>query len=125
MTHILDTLKDSSDIVVVDGPPFIVTDPIVLSAKVDGVLLVIQPGVTKINSAVAMLEQLQLAGARVVGTVLNPITRRGARYYSGRYRYNSIYYYSRDYGQYNDQKEEPIKTQHKQGKSHDPELNIP
>jgi len=100
MENLLSELKESYDIVIIDGPPYIVTDPIVLSAKADGVLLVIEPGKTKIDSAQAMSEQLKRAGARVIGVVLNPISRKRAGYYSGKYRYYSEYYTSRGYGYY-------------------------
>ena len=100
MDQVLEELKHAFDIVIIDGPPFIVADPVVLSAKVDGVLLIIEPGKTKIDSAQAMSEQLQRADARVVGVVLNPISRRRAGYYSGKYRYYSDYYSSGGYGYY-------------------------
>jgi len=100
MQTILEDLKNTSDIVIIDGPPFIVADPAVLSAMVDGVILIIEPGKSKIDSARAVSEQLQRSGARVVGVILNPISRKRAGYYSGKYRYYSEYYYSRGYGYY-------------------------
>ena len=75
-----------------DAPPCVVADPVVLSARVDGVLLVIEPGKTKIGSAQIVIEQLQRAGARIIGVVLNPITRSRSSYYS-KYQYYSTYYY--------------------------------
>jgi capsular exopolysaccharide synthesis family protein len=98
MEQILNDLRNDYDMVLIDGPPFIVADPIVLSAKTDGVLLIIEPGKTKIDSVRVMQEQLEMAGARVVGVVLNPISRKKSKYYSGKYRYYSDYYYSRGYG---------------------------
>lgn len=101
MCQILEELKEMADIVVVDGPPFIVADPVVMASRVDGVLLVIEPGGTKVDIAQGVVEQLQRAGARVVGVVLNPISRKRAHYYYGKYRYYSDYYYSsRSYGYY-------------------------
>ena len=104
MGQILDELKYNYDIVIIDGPPFIVADPVVLSAKADGVLLIIEPGKTKIDSARAMSEQLQRSDARVVGVILNPISRKRAGYYSGKYRYYSDYYNSGGYGYYTSSK---------------------
>jgi len=101
MGEILEELEGLADIVIIDSPPFIVADPVSLAAKVDGVLLVLEPGQTRIDAAQAMLESVQRSGTRVLGVVLNPITRRGASYYSGRYRYYSDYYYSRGYGYVN------------------------
>lgn len=99
MTNILAELKDKSDIVIADSPPSIIADPIALSTKVDGVLLVVEPGKTKIGTAQVMIEQLNRAGARILGVVLNPITRKRTQYYSKHY-YTSYYYYSRGYNRY-------------------------
>jgi len=92
MTQILERLEESASIVVIDSPPFVVADASVLASKVDGVVLVIQPGRTHAETAKAILEQLNRAGARVVGVVLNRIPRQGADYYGG-YRY---YHYDSD-----------------------------
>jgi succinoglycan biosynthesis transport protein ExoP len=99
MEKILAELKDKSDIVIADSPPSIIADPIALSKKVDGVLLVVEPGKTKIGTAQVMIEQLNRAGARVLGVVMNPITRKRTQYYSKHY-YTSYYYYSRGYNRY-------------------------
>ena len=57
-------------------------------AKVDGVLLVIQPGKTHAEAARTMLAQLDRAGAHVVGVVLNRVSRKTSNYY-GYYRYEN------------------------------------
>jgi len=100
MTAILHEFEAAADIVIIDSPPVIVADPVVLAAKVSGVLIVIEPGKTKIDTSQAMLEQLHRAGARVIGAVLNPISRKRSHYYYGKYRYYSQYYNSRSYGEY-------------------------
>jgi len=83
---------------VIDSPPFVVTDASVLAARVDGVLLVVEPGRTQAEAAAALLEQLNRAGARVVGVVLNRIARNRGYYYSyDGYRYYA-YTYSGDNG---------------------------
>lgn len=61
------------DVVVIDSPPSIVADYQVLSTKMDGVILVVQPGFTHIDAAMAMLEQLRRVNARILGVVLNKI----------------------------------------------------
>jgi len=88
MGHILSRLVESASVVIIDSPPFVVTDATVLAAKVDGVLLVIQPGKTHAEAAKAMLAQLNRAGAHVVGVVLNRVPRKNANYY-GYYRYEN------------------------------------
>lgn len=96
MESILQVLESKSDLVVLDAPPCIVADPVILSAKVDGVLLVIEPGKTKTGAAQVVIEQLHRAGARIIGVVLNPISRRRAGYYT-KYQYYSTYYSSDGY----------------------------
>ncbi len=96
METILRELESKSDLVILDSPPCIVADPVILSARVDGVLLVIEPGKTKIGSAQVVIEQLHRAGARIIGVVLNPISRRRAGYYT-KYQYYSAYYSSDGY----------------------------
>ncbi len=89
--QILDKLSENVDIVILDSAPSIVSDPIIISSKVDGVLLVIKPGTTKMGAAQVLLEQFKRSGARVVGVLLNPIPRNF-------YRYSSKYeYYSKKY----------------------------
>ena len=98
MGQFLAELRDLADVVVIDSPPFVVTDASVLAARVDGVLLVVEPGRTQAEAAVALLEQLNRAGARVVGVVLNRIARNRGYYYSyDGYRYYA-YTYSGDNG---------------------------
>jgi len=101
MTKILDYLASKNDNVIIDSSPAIVSDPFILSTKVDGVLIVVEPGKSKIDSVRAMIEQLQRAGARIVGVVFNPIARKKSGYYAGRYQYYSgQYYYDRSDGYY-------------------------
>jgi succinoglycan biosynthesis transport protein ExoP len=91
MDHILSRLAERADVVVIDSPPFIVSDAMMLAAKVDGVLVVVRPGHTRKKFALAMMEQLRRADARILGVVLNRIPHRGAEYYGG-FLYYSPYY---------------------------------
>lgn len=102
MESILNTLVDQSDIVILDTSPAIVSDPISLSTKVDGVLIVVEPGKTKIGPSQVLVEQLERAKANVLGVVLNPIRRRSSYYYSQYQYYSKEYYNSKGYGHIND-----------------------
>ncbi|NIW46482.1 MAG: lipopolysaccharide biosynthesis protein, partial [candidate division Zixibacteria bacterium] len=77
-----------------DSPPMVVTDPVVLSPKVDGVLLVIQPGVTRVSTVQGSIDQLERAQARILGIVMNNITKQNAYYYQN---YYANYYQSELY----------------------------
>jgi polysaccharide biosynthesis transport protein len=91
MDIILDSLRKVADVVILDGPPFLVTDAALLASKVDGVLMVVRSGHSRKNEVLYSIEQLETAGARVVGVALNGITRSAETVYS-RYRY-----YGNDY----------------------------
>lgn len=92
MSQFLSQLRELADIVIIDSPPLLVADAAVLAAKVDGTVLVIQPGHTRAEAAEAMLEQLYRAGARVLGVVLNRIPLKNRSYY-GSYHYAYSPYY--------------------------------
>ncbi len=91
MEQILQEAEQGSDVVILDSPPSLVADVQVLASKVDGVVLVIHPGHTAADSALATLEMLNRAGARTLGVILNRIPRERADYYGG-YRHYSPYY---------------------------------
>ncbi|HEX2978991.1 MAG TPA: polysaccharide biosynthesis tyrosine autokinase [Anaerolineaceae bacterium] len=81
MARLLSDLKDQADMVIVDGPPFMLADASMLAAKVDGVIAVIRPKYTQASAAVNMLDQLERAGARMLGIVLNRIPPQDTNYY--------------------------------------------
>jgi capsular exopolysaccharide synthesis family protein len=92
MDQVLKDLKEMSEVIIIDSPPSLVADATILASKVDGVVLVIQTGVTPIEAAEAFLSQLDRAGARILGVVMNNIvSTRGYYYYYYRGRYS--YYY--------------------------------
>lgn len=92
MDQILASLDDVTDMVILDGPPFEVADAAVLASKVDGVMLVIRPGYSRKAMVLAMMEQLNNSGARVVGVVLNRIPSKLADYYGGQLHLSPYYY---------------------------------
>jgi capsular exopolysaccharide synthesis family protein len=91
MSQILEVLESSADIVIIDGPPFIVADASILASKVNGVLLIIQLGHTRAPAIKAMMEQINRSGAKVVGVALNRLPARRAGYYAGNPKYTSYY----------------------------------
>ncbi len=94
MDHILEEMLKRADIIIIDSPPSMVADAQVLAAKVDGVVIVSQPGKTHAGAASITISQLNRAGARIIGVVFNRIQRQ--RGYYG-YRYYSHYYYQHDH----------------------------
>ena len=97
MLDLIQGLHDFADMVVIDTPPVMaVTDPVVLSNQVDGVILVLRPGITKLADAIRSVDQLRQVGANIIGLVLNDIGNKGSRYS----QYYKGYYYQ--YGKYDD-----------------------
>lgn len=88
MTNLLEELSQNYDFVLVDAPPVLaVTDAVLLSTKVDGVLLVTLSGHTPVDRAREAKEQLKRANARILGAVLNGVERSKKDHYY-------YYYYS-------------------------------
>lgn len=94
MKEIINELCESYDLIVIDCPPTVVADAQVLSSEVDATLLVIQPGKTPKDMAVATMDLLKRAGGRIIGVVLNRIPRNRGEYYNGHYNYQGYQYYS-------------------------------
>jgi non-specific protein-tyrosine kinase len=92
MNELIQTVTEHYDMVLIDTPPVMaVTDAAALATRVDGVLLVIKPGVTKLAACKQALEQLQRVGGKVLGVVLNDIEITRSRY---RYGYYKGYYHT-------------------------------
>jgi capsular exopolysaccharide synthesis family protein len=86
--QVLTALQAESDIVLVDCPPVLpVTDAAVLSARMDGTLLVATAGVTTRRDFARAIELLRQVEAPLVGAVLNGVTEEGAYGYAYKYRY--------------------------------------
>lgn len=93
---ILNGLKDIYEVVIVDAPPLVISDTYNLASRVDGVILIMVPGQTREDQARVMKEQLERAGAKVIGVVFNKISLTTANS-EGDYQYLSLYspkYYS-------------------------------
>jgi Mrp family chromosome partitioning ATPase len=73
-------LKDLSlryDHIIIDSPPLMyVTDPVILSTMVDGVVLVVRSGKSTREIARQAHLKLSTVGARIFGVVLNKVSRR-------------------------------------------------
>jgi non-specific protein-tyrosine kinase len=95
MAEIMDDLDKRADVIIIDGPPFIIADAPILASKVDGVLLIIRIGYTHEPAIKSMMEQIKRAGAKVVGVALNRLPPKGIGYYSRAPYYAT--YYSEDY----------------------------
>lgn len=88
--------RESFDIVIFDSPPIAaVTDGVVISKIVDGVIVVAKAKKTTKNAVLQLKRQLKDVNAYIIGTILNEIDLESKEY---NYYYYSYYY--RHYGYY-------------------------
>ena len=107
MADILEQVQDMGGMIIIDSPPVLaVTDATVLAPRVDGVLLVVKPGVTKLAACKQAVEQIQRVGGSILGVVLNEVELRRSRY--SYYHYKGLYY-----SYYEQYEEAPQKTKPK------------
>jgi tyrosine-protein kinase Etk/Wzc len=98
LKKLIDEMKAQYDFVVFDGAPILaVTDSVVLSTLLDGVVLMARFNQTRSSGIKHALENLHRVGANVVGTVLNYVPVK-----KGLYGYGYGYGYNYGYGKYKD-----------------------
>jgi polysaccharide biosynthesis transport protein len=94
MREMLVSLSEQYDHIILDSPPLInVTDPVILSTMVDGVIMVVHAGKSTRDVVRRASQELTGVGAKVFGVVLNNVNlqREGydeyyyQRYYTGYY----------------------------------------
>ncbi|MFB6372165.1 MAG: CpsD/CapB family tyrosine-protein kinase [Bradymonadaceae bacterium] len=103
--EIFDELSNRFDRLIFDSPPLIaVSDALILSQLIDGVLLILEFGKTRRETFGRSLEQLRGIGAPFLGCVINEVAANGAGYYG----YNYSYY---QYSYYGDEEDKPRRTE--------------
>ena len=92
MQNVLQRAKEQYDYVLIDTPPVMpVTDALIVSRFVDGIILVIASAEVKVEMAREVKNQLVNAGANILGVVLNKVRSEHHGYGYGYY-----YYYGND-----------------------------
>jgi capsular exopolysaccharide synthesis family protein len=90
LPNLLKELRSSFDVIIVDSPPVLpVGDVSVLSRQVDAVVLVYQAGKISRAALLRAKKQLESAGAKLKGIVLNCLNPQ--------MELNRVYYYYRKY----------------------------
>lgn len=90
MSALLNSLSEHFDYVLIDCPPVLpVTDSVILSRIVDGVVLVVKGGATPKKVVFDAKKRLSGVGSQILGVVLNDVNILGGDYY-----YYNRYYYS-------------------------------
>ena len=88
MKALVEEAGESYDYVLIDTPPVLpVTDALIVSRVVDGMILVIASGEVKVEMARDVKAQLVHAGANILGVVLNKVRSEHHGYGYGYYYY--------------------------------------
>jgi len=94
MFKIIEILRGQYDRIIIDSPPITaVTDSVIISRWVDGVLLVVRVGETHREIIKNGIGLLQSANAHILGAILNGVDMGRDSYYYYQYYY---YYYGED-----------------------------
>ena len=92
-TQMIQSTREEYDMIIVDTPPLgSVIDAAVVSKCCDGAVIVIAAGNVSYRFARKVKEQMDVAGCRILGCVLNKVNLSGKSYYGK--------YYGKYYGQY-------------------------
>ncbi len=95
MKNLIASLRESYDFIILDLPPVnIVSDALVVSPVLDGVLIVIREDYSTRRALNSCMKQLSLSSVKVLGFVFNTVQQQGRDY--GRYR-KYFKRYHRDY----------------------------
>ncbi|MBK6799219.1 MAG: polysaccharide biosynthesis tyrosine autokinase [Acidobacteria bacterium] len=88
-------LQDRFDHIVIDSPPVIhVTDALIISPYVDGVMIVVKSNQTPREAVLRAKQALMDVNAKIFGVVLNNVDLKSEAYY---YNYKYSYYNSNNY----------------------------
>lgn len=94
---ILKALKATFDYVIVDTPPLgSVIDAAVVAGKCDGTVLVVESNTVSYRFARSVKKQLDKAGSKILGVVLNKVDMNSKGYYGQKY-------YGKYYGRYGEE----------------------
>jgi len=99
----LEAAKKTFDIVIIDTPPVTsVIDSVVVSARSDGVVLVVKHASISYQMVRRVKEQLSTSGTKILGVVLNGVGGKGSgfygKYYGKHYGADYGYGYGKQYG---------------------------
>lgn len=95
MEKLLQSLSDRYDYIFIDTPPVnVVTDACVIASLLDGVLFVVRQNRSERDMVSRGVSQLNIAGGRILGFVLNGVREDGGKRYGN---YKQYGYYQHGY----------------------------
>ena len=94
MANFLKNIKAHYDYIFIDAPPVgVVSDAIIISKNIDGVMFVVGANETDLSHAQVAVENLRKADANIIGSVLNKYEMKQSTY---GYAYYGYYYEQQD-----------------------------
>lgn len=96
MSFLMNELEKLYDIVIYDSPPILLlTDTLILSSRVDGMILVVKYGITEKAALETAITAMKNVRTNIIGIVFNDFTGERRGYY-GYYKYAYHSYYAQD-----------------------------
>ncbi|MDM3847714.1 MAG: polysaccharide biosynthesis tyrosine autokinase [Aphanizomenon gracile PMC638.10] len=90
MADLIEEGRHEYDFIIIDTPPLTaVTDPLIVSKYVDGLLLVVRPGLVEYSAVKSAKSLLEQAKVLTLGMVVNGISEENG--YGGYYKYKDYY----------------------------------
>ncbi|HEY7034092.1 MAG TPA: polysaccharide biosynthesis tyrosine autokinase [Thermomicrobiales bacterium] len=78
MRELLTEMRHTFDVIVLDTPPvLVVSDPLIVAAHVDGMILVAKAGKTRLDALRRAAATIQRGSVRIIGVIVNQQTGRG------------------------------------------------
>ena len=104
---LIEKLREKYDYVIIDTPPInIVTDPLLIGPRTDGMVLVVRDSYSPRDSIRRAINSAKFANIKILGAVMNGANPKNTRRYTySRYSYKYGFYkygygYGRGYGSY-------------------------
>ena len=93
MQELIGTLRSTYEFVLIDSPPVLpVTDAVILSKMVDGVIMVVRGQKTENSVAKETRNRILQVGGKILGVILNGVdVKKGQHYYYYRDSYSEYY----------------------------------
>ena len=93
-SEMIEMLRDAYDYIIVDTPPLgMVIDGAVIAKNCDAAVIVVESGAVSYKAVQSVKNQLDVAGCRILGVVLNKVDKAGKAYYGKYGKYGKFGHY--------------------------------